>query len=75
MPPLPVDKRVHDRARERRDLLMRSATFGGWEVLNLGRITNDDIAAMALAEHAYTRYPIGNARTAIQEAIAEALLK
>ncbi len=73
LPPVPVQSYLKEQAKERRDLLRRSAIFRGWSILDLEKIAGPAEEANKVAEAAFTNYPIGEARKRIRDAYIEIL--
>jgi hypothetical protein len=74
LPPMPVDAHLADLARERRELLQRSASRLGWVVVDFARAAGPAAQANLVSPSVFTRYPQGEAlvrmRTALQSALA-----
>jgi len=70
LPPIPLDPELQELARTRRDQLARSAAFQGWSVVDLEEIAGPAERANRVADGLFTRHPIGEARTRINQAIA-----
>lgn len=73
LPPIPLDPELQEQARQRRDLLARSAAFQGWTVVDLESIAGPAEAANRVADGLFTRHPIGEARTRVRDAIVAEL--
>jgi len=74
LPPMPVEDHLQDVARQRLELLQRSASRLGWVVVDFGRAAGPANQANRLADQVFTRYPQGDAlvrmRVALQAALA-----
>lgn len=69
LPPIPVDAALHESARERREMLTRSAAFQGWQVIDAERLAGPAAEANRVADGLFTRHPIGPARERIVAAL------
>jgi hypothetical protein len=73
LPPIPLDDDLHDLAKQRRDLLSRSAAFQAWTVVDAEEAAGPAEQANRVQEGLYTRHPIGAARAAVTKALAAAI--
>ncbi len=75
LPPIPIDAALQESARERREMLARSAAFQGWQVLDAERLAGPADQANRVADGLYTRHPIGPARDRIVAALRAELAR
>lgn len=75
LPPIPLDAALQESARERREMLARSAAFQGWQVLDAERLAGPAAEANRVADGLYTRHPIGPARDRIVAALRAELAR
>ena len=73
LPPIPVQSYLQKQAKERRDLLRRSAVFRGWSIVDVEEVVGPASEANKVAEGAYTNYPIKEARTRLSDALSKIL--
>lgn len=73
LPPTPLDAGLQEQARQRRELLQRSAGFLGWTVLDADRVAGNAAEANRVGEGVFTRYPHGAAQERLRRALADVL--
>lgn len=73
LPPVPVQGYLQKQAKERRELLRRSAVFRGWSILDVEEVAGPATEANKVSEGAYTNYPIGDARIRLRDAFNKIL--
>lgn len=73
LPPTPMNQELAERAHERREQLTRSAVSLSWVVIDCDQAAGPPEKANLVGEHAYTRYPNGEAQARVRKAIADAL--
>lgn len=74
-PPIPLDEPLQDLARQRRELLITSATAQGWTVLDAERIAGPAETANRVQDGLYTRYPTGEAEARLAAALRAELAR
>ncbi len=75
LPPIPVDSELHAIAAERRELLSRSATFLGWQVIDVEAIVGSALTANQVGDGVFTRYPLGDAQSKVTAALQAELAR
>lgn len=73
LPPMPVEAHLQVEAQARRGQLRRSAQFLDWEVIDADALNGSSAEDNRVAEGVYARYPVGEARLAIRDAVRAAL--
>jgi hypothetical protein len=73
LPPWPLDQRLREQAKERREVLVRSATRLSWAVVDLARAAGEPEEANKVAPDVFTRYPLGEAQARMKRALKESL--
>jgi hypothetical protein len=73
LPPWPLDQRLRDQAKERREVLVHSATRLSWAVIDLARAAGEPEEANKVAPEVFTRYPLGEAQMRMRRALKDAL--
>jgi hypothetical protein len=72
LPPQPLEERLQDKHRERREVLLRAAQTLSWEVLDLARVAGEATTANRVADGLFAPYPVGTAQERVRAAIADA---
>ncbi len=72
LPPQPVEERLAERQRERREVLQRAAIAHDWQVVDLERAAGPAASANRVADGLSTTYPNGAAQQRLRAALAEA---
>ncbi len=75
LPPMPVDENLRALAKDRRELLMRSASLLSWVVIDLAKAAGDPEQANRVAASVYTRYPLKDAQERMRGVLREALAR
>ena len=72
LPPQPVEERLAERQRERREVLQRAAIAYDWDVVDLERAAGPAASANRVADGLFTTYPTGPALDRIRAALKDA---